>query len=501
MTFKYLGIWFDSKGTWEGHIRYLIKKCQQRINFLRTITGSWWGAHPSDVIRLYQTTILLVMEYGCFCFRSAANTHIIKLERIQYRCLRIALGSMQSTHTMSLEVLAGVLPLKDRFWDHSSRLLIRCEVMNPLVIENFERLVELQSQTRFMTVYFNHISQEITPSSYVLTCVNILDTPDSTLFLNTSMQEEIRGIPEHLRSLEIPKIFISKYQHIDCHKMFYTDGSRINEATGFGIFNSNTSISFKLAEPASVYTAELAAVHYSLEIIDTLLPSHYFILTDSLSTIKALRSLPLDNHAPFFLKKIREYLTKLTNKSYQITLLWIPAHCSIPGNERADNLAKIGALDGDIYERPVAFNGFYSASRQRTLTSWQTSWDNGDLGRWLHSIIPKVSTKAWFKGLDVSRNFIRVMSRLLPNHYTLNAHLRRIGIAEDNQCACGKGYEDIEHIVWSCTEYRESRSQLIDFLRARRKPPYVPVRDILVLRDLTYMGHIYHFLKTINIQI
>ncbi|XP_058813149.1 uncharacterized protein LOC131677379 [Topomyia yanbarensis] len=353
------------------------------------------------MIRLYQTTILSVMEYGCICFRSAANTHIIKLERIQYRCLRIALGCMQSTHTMSLEVLAGVLPLKDRFWDLSSRLLIRCEVMNPLVIENFERLVELQPQTRFMTVYFNHMSQEITPARYVHTYVNILDIPESTLFFDTSMQAEIRGIPDHLRSREIPKIFTSKYQHIDCLKMFYTDGSRISEATGFGIFNNNFSISLKLAEPASVYIAELAAVHYSFQIINTLPPNHYFILTDSLSTIAALRSKRIDNHDPFFLGKIRESVSNLTRKCYKFTLVWLPAHCSIAGNEKADNLAKIGALDGEIYERPIAYNEFYSASRQRTLASWQTSWDNGDMGRWLHSIIPKVSTKAWFKGLDM----------------------------------------------------------------------------------------------------
>ncbi|XP_058815695.1 uncharacterized protein LOC131679123 [Topomyia yanbarensis] len=408
---------------------------------------------------------------------------------------------MQSTHTMSLEVLAGVLPLKDRFWDLSSRLLIRCEVMNPLVIENFERLVELQPQTRFMTVYFNHMSQEITPARYVPTYVNILDIPESTLFFDTSMQAEIRGIPDHLRSREIPKIFTSKYQHIDCLKMFYTDGSRISEATGFGIFNNNFSISLKLAEPASVYIAELAAVHYSLQIINTLPPNHYFILTDSLSTIAALRSKRIDNHDPFFLGKIRESLSNLTRKCYKFTLVWLPAHCSIAGNEKADNLAKIGALDGEIYERPIAYNEFYSASRQRTLASWQTSWDNGDMGRWLHSITPKVSTKAWFKGLDVSRDFIRVMSRLMSNHYTLDAHLRRIGLAEGNHCACGEGYHDIEHVVWSCTEYREARSQLVDSLQVRGRPIHVPVRDILAYRDPLYMELIYHFLKTASVKI
>ena len=83
LVHKYLGVWFDSKCTCKSHIRYLIQKCQQRVNFLRTVTGSWWGAHPWDLIKLYQTTILSVLEYGCFCFRSAAKSHIIKLERIQ----------------------------------------------------------------------------------------------------------------------------------------------------------------------------------------------------------------------------------------------------------------------------------------------------------------------------------------------------------------------------------------------------------------------------------
>lgn len=102
LTSKYLGVWFDSKGTWGTQTKYLVQKCQQRINFLRTITGTWWGAHPEDLIKLYKTTILSVIEYGSFCFHSAANCHLIKLERIQYRCLRIALGCMHSTHNASL---------------------------------------------------------------------------------------------------------------------------------------------------------------------------------------------------------------------------------------------------------------------------------------------------------------------------------------------------------------------------------------------------------------
>ena len=80
LTYKYLGVWFDSKGKWTTYIRYLKQKCQQRINFLRSITGTWWGAHPSNLLRVYKTTILSVLEYGSFCFKSASKANLSILE-------------------------------------------------------------------------------------------------------------------------------------------------------------------------------------------------------------------------------------------------------------------------------------------------------------------------------------------------------------------------------------------------------------------------------------
>ncbi|XP_055549966.1 uncharacterized protein LOC129732771 [Wyeomyia smithii] len=391
LVHKYLGVWFDSKCTWKSHIRYLIQKCQQRVNFLRTVTGSWWGAHPWDLIKLYQTTILSVLEYGCFCFRSAAKTHIIKLERIQYRCLRIALGCMHSTHTMSLEVLAGVLPLKDRFWIINSRILVKSDILNPMIINNFERLVELQSQTRFMTVYFNYMSQNINPSSFPSNNIYSLDTFDSTLFFDTSMLNEIRSMPDQLRIQQIPNLFREKYQNINCNNSFYTDGSFLNGSTGFGVYNNNLSVAYKLESPASVYVAELAAIQYTLSFVENLPKDNYFIFTDSLSAIEALRSIKSIKSSSYFLNKIRDHLSTLSEIASQVTLVWIPSHSLIEGNETADSLAKIGTVHGDIYERPIEFNEFFSSIRRESLMNWQNSWDNGDLGRWCHSIIPKVS--------------------------------------------------------------------------------------------------------------
>ena len=93
----------------------------------------------------------------------------------------------------------------------------------------------------------------------------------------------------------------------------------------------------------SVYVTELAAIQYTLGIIETMSTDHYFIFTDSLSAVEALRSRRPVKHSPYFLGKIRGLLSALAVRSYRITLVWIPSHCSIPGNERADSLAKEGA--------------------------------------------------------------------------------------------------------------------------------------------------------------
>lgn len=499
--FKYLGVWFDQKCTWGRHIRYLKERCQQRINFLRTITGTWWGAHPGDLLRLYQTTILSVLEYGSFCFRSAAKTHLIKLERIQYRCLRIALGCMQSTHTKSLEVMAGIVPLQDRYTELSLRFLIRSEIRNPLVIENFEKLLEYNPQTRFMTIYYNFITQEMAPSAYTHPRVNFPDFYSSVVFFDLSMKQEIHQIPEQCRPLIVPQIFANKYRWVSEDKMFYTDGSKIEGCTGFGVFNINQSIFHRLKDPCSVYVAEIAAILCALEIIESQPPAHYFIVTDSLSAFEAIRSMKPVKYSSYFLLRVQESLSTLATANYRITIVWVPAHCSIPGNEKADSLAKVGAMEGVDLERIITFDEYFPILRHQTLVSWQNSWDKGELGRWCHSIIPKVTKKPWFKGLDLARAFIRTISRLMSNHYALDAHLYRIGLAGNNVCSCGQGFHDIEHLVWSCQDYCAARSKLTDTLRARGRQPNVPVRDVLAIRDIPYLSAILQFLQDADLKI
>ncbi|XP_055596823.1 uncharacterized protein LOC129746912 isoform X2 [Uranotaenia lowii] len=239
------------------------------------------------------------------------------------------------------------------------------------------------------------MSMQVNPSSYSPTRVCSPDYDHSSVQFDLSMQQEIRGIPVSHRPLLIPRIFEAKYRHVDADKMYFTDGSLIEETTGFGVFNEISSASHSLQPPCSVYVAELAAIHWALDSIASRPDGHYYIVTDSLSSVEAIHSIKPGKHSPYFLEKIRNNLSALSKRRFTITFVWVPSHCSIVGNEKADSLAKVGAMEGDTYQREIVFSEFYYLARRNSLVNWQRKWDEDEQGRWFHSIIPKQSMWLW----------------------------------------------------------------------------------------------------------
>jgi hypothetical protein len=100
-TFKYLGVFFDCGLRWSAQTKYVKRRCLQSINLLKSVVGVSWGAHPSCMLLLYRGLIGSVL----------ARTHMLLLERIQYRALRISMGLMGSTpnnrweHTTTTQVV------------------------------------------------------------------------------------------------------------------------------------------------------------------------------------------------------------------------------------------------------------------------------------------------------------------------------------------------------------------------------------------------------------
>lgn len=43
-SFRFLGVWFDSRLTWRSHVKQVEDKCKKIINIMRCLTGVEWGA-------------------------------------------------------------------------------------------------------------------------------------------------------------------------------------------------------------------------------------------------------------------------------------------------------------------------------------------------------------------------------------------------------------------------------------------------------------------------
>ena len=85
-------------------------------------------------------------------------------------------------------------------------------------------------------------------------------------------------------------------------------------------------------------SAETSVIQNAVAYIAEMKPQKTVILTDSRAALQ-----PLTSNTPD--QPIQQLLKDLQLLPHECTVVqqWIPAHCGIPGNERADRLAKSGS--------------------------------------------------------------------------------------------------------------------------------------------------------------
>jgi ribonuclease HI len=157
--------------------------------------------------------------------------------------------------------------------------------------------------------------------------------------------------------------------------IFYTDSSLIVGCAGFAVPQMGMGrFEYNTAELSALFTA----LRHNSEVIRP--PERCLILTDSLSSIKAMLSRKIAHQTHSLVYECKQ-LSSLCQNGIEVKLMWILSHIGL-------------ALEGTIFDRPLSSSVFQSLARPPLTRAWQAKWDSADTGRLAHSYFFRCDTSA-----------------------------------------------------------------------------------------------------------
>ena len=109
---KFLGLKWDTKPTFEPHIKYLKARCQKSLNILKVLSRIERGADETTLLKPYRSLVRSELDYGCIVYGSAFKTVLAKLVPVHNQGIRLSLGAFRSSPVESLYVEAHEPPLE-----------------------------------------------------------------------------------------------------------------------------------------------------------------------------------------------------------------------------------------------------------------------------------------------------------------------------------------------------------------------------------------------------
>ena len=93
---------------------HLVERCQQPLVLMRVVARRNWGSDRKFLTLLYTALIRSKIDYGSFLYSTAKKSHLERLDRVQYKAIRIIAGLLLCTSLDALEAEVNLLPLKFR---------------------------------------------------------------------------------------------------------------------------------------------------------------------------------------------------------------------------------------------------------------------------------------------------------------------------------------------------------------------------------------------------
>ena len=270
---KFLGVIFDWRLSFVLHLKYVKRK---RLNILKVIDNTEWGADRKVILRLYRSLVRSKLDYGCIVYGSAHTSYLQMLDPIHNLGLRLCIGAFRTSPLESLYVDAHEPCLGAR------RAMLSLQYASKIKSLPKHPAHNAVFDNKYMKLFDARPSAIRTASNIELS--DILETP--SYFILPPWCIKPPKIVLDLVHLKKDRTDASVYQQPfmeirDRYREYipvYTDGSRDGNAVACAtVFPSNTVISMRLPDSASIFTAEVWAIIKALEQIKDSNASKYIV--------------------------------------------------------------------------------------------------------------------------------------------------------------------------------------------------------------------------------
>ena len=428
-----------------------------RHKALRSIATASWGPTKESLSLLYKAFVRRVLTYaspGWFPF--LCNTAANHLEVLHRAACRVITDCLSPTPSSLLLLEAQLPPLKLTLehqtlysFERALRLPPDFSSLYALAIKNVP--CRLKKKPSWRSSCSSATQPLPSPRESLITCPPF--PPWSTTHFTVSPFIPNRKGSSTAR-LQIASSRLSSLPSSDIQA--WTDGSvpSLFGPGGAGVYatcskcNTSHSLSFSSGPIASSFTAETFALKQGLAWCTSHLMTCKFqsvlFLTDSQSALSILYSAP-SYLLPESLWNVWSLASSLSNNT-TLSFQWVPGHgyAGLPGNEKADFLAKTGAsLPTDAIPSPLP--PVIAKVRYSQYRNWRRHISHSHL----NFQVPEVSSEE----LLLSRSIRSELSRLCCHGHNLllSSYLHRISRKENSDCSvCGHPIQDLNHLLLDC---------------------------------------------------
>jgi ribonuclease HI len=454
----FLGLRYDGKLSFKNHATDVSKKVRARSNIIRALSGTDWGCDSKSLRTVYMACGRSVIEYGMAAYVPWLHkTNFNTLEKAQNDAARAYTGLTPSTPLDALRKEANIPSIRERSVVVCTKAYdkaLRLPPDNPRHVTASQRC-----RQRLKRTDWRECSRQVWES--------IFGVPEGVV--EGFVADWQRGSACEIRSIIRPRedggqVILDTPTELTA----YTDGSATEGTTNGGAGVIITKGGFtaddiveQISAPAGKWSSSTQAEILAIKIAAKWLKENISswqtvkICSDSQAAIMAINKKGMVEplvHATNAL--LGEIITQKGNNE-AVTLVWIPGHSGLEGNERADLLAKEGGTMSQ--EGLPCSHG--SACAMLKLEAKRRNPMTHERSRRVYAFPIDYRREAALSKADQT-----LIKRMRTDHCPLLLNFKKkIDVTFEALCrVCETEEESTDHVIWRCSGVRDQRRAIFN---------------------------------------